>query len=186
MLDVEATFCWLVTCFSSVGAVTMPLLSDVECPRACAENFCPSSPTGISRLRCSAGHVSIRLRLKDSRHQMVRKAQIDVHTCGPNVWQMISENVACLSLTHKTETHGGLVFADRPHSPHLAWCYQTHRMGHGQHPNLKIDMIGWIDGQMENIWILRWLRILFCVFNHDSRQQWFNNDSPPIRRYTII
>ena len=29
----------------------------------------------------------------------------------------------------------------------VAWCCQIHWMGHPQHPNLKMDMHGWIDGK---------------------------------------
>ena len=42
-----------------------------------------------------------------------------------------------LALTRKTEMHGGLVFD-------IAWCYQPHKMGHGQHLNLWMDMDGWL------------------------------------------
>ena len=50
---------------------------------------------------------------------------------GPNVCEdsrMMSVNVACLALTHKTEMHGEPVFG-------IAWCCQPHRMGHWQHIN---------------------------------------------------
>ena len=43
-------------------------------------------------------------------------------------------NVACLALTCKTETHREPVFS-------VAWCCQSHRMGHWQHPNLKMEMM---------------------------------------------
>ena len=39
----------------------------------------------------------------------------------------------CLALTRKTETYGGPLFD-------VAWCCQTHQIGHGQHPNVKLDM----------------------------------------------
>ena len=56
---------------------------------------------------------------------------------GPNVVRMVSVNVASLALTHKRNTeHGELVFD-------VAWCCQHHRIWHGQHPNLNLDMVGW-------------------------------------------
>ena len=40
----------------------------------------------------------------------------DLERRGSNVWIMMSENVACLSLTLMTETHGGPMFD-------VAWCF---------------------------------------------------------------
>ena len=37
----------------------------------------------------------------------------------------------------------GLVFS-------IAWCYQPHWMGHRQHPNLKMDMDGWVRRKKQN------------------------------------
>ena len=55
------------------------------------------------------------------------------------------ENVPCLALTLKIETHGGPVFV-------VAWCCQPHRMGQGQHHNLEIDMDGWTYFNSEAPW----------------------------------
>ena len=38
----------------------------------------------------------------------VLQGEEDLERRGPNVWRLISENVACLALTHKTEMHGEL------------------------------------------------------------------------------
>ena len=53
----------------------------------------------------------------------------------------------CLALTRKTETYGGPVFD-------VAWCCQTHQIGHGQHPNLKLDMDRMYnpDAGVANLW----------------------------------
>ena len=55
---------------------------------------------------------------------------------GLNVSRLISVIVAWLGLTHKTEILGEPVFG-------IAWCCQSHWMGHGQQPNLKMDMMIW-------------------------------------------
>ena len=57
--------------------------------------------------------------------------------------RLMSMSVAYLALTHLTEMHGELVF-------NMAWCCQPHRVGHGQHINLKwIWIDGWMDGWMD-------------------------------------
>ena len=55
---------------------------------------------------------------------------------GLNVSRLISVNLAWLALTHKTEMFGEPVCG-------IAWYCQPDWMGHGQHPNLKMDMIRW-------------------------------------------
>ena len=47
-----------------------------------------------------------------------------------NVGRLMSISVAVLTLTHFTEMHGEPVFD-------IAWYCKPHRMGHGQHINLK-------------------------------------------------
>ena len=61
---------------------------------------------------------------------------------GLNVWRLMSVIMAWLALTCKTKTHRELVFD--------VACYQTHRMGHGQHP--KWWMNGWMDGNSTRKW----------------------------------
>ena len=54
---------------------------------------------------------------------------------GLNASRLISENVGwLLALTHKTKTLVESVFR-------IGWCCQPHWMVHGQHPNLKMDMM---------------------------------------------
>ena len=57
---------------------------------------------------------------------------------GLKVWRLMSVFVAWQPLTRKAEMHGELAFD-------IAWCCQPHRMGHKQHPDLKLDMDGWMD-----------------------------------------
>ena len=61
---------------------------------------------------------------------------------GLKVWRLMSVSEAWLPLILKTEMYGELLF-------NIAWYCQPHRMGHGQHPNLKMDMDGWMDGWMD-------------------------------------
>ena len=58
---------------------------------------------------------------------------------GLNVWRLMSVIVAWLALTCKTEMHAKPLF-------NIFWCCPPHRIGHGQHPHLKLDMDGWMDG----------------------------------------
>ena len=55
---------------------------------------------------------------------------------GLNLSRLMSVIVAWLGLIHKTEMHGEPVFG-------VAWCCQPHWMGHGPHPNLKMDVMIW-------------------------------------------
>ena len=55
-----------------------------------------------------------------------------------NVWRRMSILVAWLALTRRQEMHGEPVF-DR------AWRCQQHRISHGQHHYLKMDIDGWMD-----------------------------------------
>ena len=57
---------------------------------------------------------------------------------GLNVWRPMSVRVAYLALTHWTEMHGEPVC-------NIACCCQPHKMGHGQHFNLKKGS-GWMNG----------------------------------------
>ena len=73
-----------------------------------------------------------------------------------------------MGLTHKTEMLGEPVFG-------VAWCYQPHCMGHGQHPNLKMDLmypehvLNWLDcGQgllifllLASLWLVKWVKFEF-------------------------
>ena len=53
-------------------------------------------------------------------------------------WLMTDvSNFGLASIDPKTEMHGEPVFD-------LSWCCQPHRMGHGQHLKLKMDMDGWM------------------------------------------
>ena len=52
---------------------------------------------------------------------------------GLNVWRLMPVIVAWLALSQKTEMYGNPVLG-------MDWCFQLHRMGHGQHFNLKMDM----------------------------------------------
>ena len=71
---------------------------------------------------------------------------------GQNVSRMLV-NVACLALTRKTEAHGDAMLD-------VAWC-QPHRMGHGQHPNLKMDTDGWIYSNG-----CKWISLLWIFWSH--------------------
>ena len=56
-----------------------------------------------------------------------------VASTGPCLPWEFQVPVACLALTHQTKMHGEPLFD-------IAWCYQPHRMAHGQHLNLNMDM----------------------------------------------
>ena len=94
---------------------------------------------------------------------------------GLNVWRPMSVSVALLALTHCTEMHGEPVF-------NIACCCQPHRMGHGQHFNLRMDLDGWmvigiydfIDRPVNNVhsmraWAVWWdtwpLGSIFCFMD---------------------
>ena len=53
-LDVEATFCFWVTCCALVGAMPVPMPPDAAWPGERSGNYCLSSSPGTSRLRCVA------------------------------------------------------------------------------------------------------------------------------------
>ena len=56
---------------------------------------------------------------------------------GLNMWRTISVYVAWLALTGRTDMHGEPLFD-------VVWCCQHRWMGHGQHPNLKMETDGWM------------------------------------------
>ena len=58
---------------------------------------------------------------------------------GPSVWRLRSETVACLALTHKTQTHGRSVF-------YAAWCCQPIEWDTDSSLNSKRI---WMDGRMK-------------------------------------
>ena len=91
----------------------------------------------------------------------------DLERCDPNLWRMMSVNVAHLALTHKAATYEGLV-AD------IVWCCQPYRMGNGQHPNLNLDMDEWMTPTIQPGYEISTTDLMSC---HLQNMTWSYNRS---------
>ena len=50
----------------------------------------------------------------------------------------------------------------------IAWCCQPYRMGHGQHPNLKMDMDGWFSRPKRKCFYILFYHPQFVQVNDDD------------------
>ena len=89
--------------------------------------------TSVLRLR----RLSLLSNLSQTFHFPALESKEGLGKHGLNVWRPMSVSMAKLAFTHCTEMHGEPVF-------NIACCCQPHRMGHGQHFNLRMDLDGWM------------------------------------------
>ena len=111
---------------------------------------CSSQPGAQMVLAYTACHVRYQI---CHRWSLALECEEGLERRGPYLWCQRMRPV-CRWPARQREAHGELLYD-------IAWCWQPHRMGHGEHPNFKIDMNGWMvmrtnitDGHLMCSWFL--------------------------------